>query len=107
MITVRYPSGVAITYNRARFLTRGPSGWNLYTKEEGEWICSIQESAGVIVEAQAPCRIENPAVDLPESRAEEMVAAMYEEGRHTSGDQAARVKRALRAFNMQTWKWKT
>jgi len=86
---------------------RGDASWNLYDSEkERVWICSIQASAGVVVEAVRPCSIENDAVGLSGGKAERMVCEMYEQGRHVVGETASRIKRALRRFNMQTRDWK-
>lgn len=60
MITVRFPNGQAVTYNSAALLTYKPgSAWEL-TSKNGGWVASIQESAGVIVESEPPCKVENP-----------------------------------------------
>jgi hypothetical protein len=60
MFTVRFPNGQAVQYNNAHCLNRESSAWVLYTAEPskgGEWIASIQVSAGVIVESQSACRV--------------------------------------------------
>lgn len=33
MITVRYPTGVAVTYNTAHYVDRGVNEWRLLTSE--------------------------------------------------------------------------
>jgi hypothetical protein len=60
MFTVRYPNGQAIQYNTAHSLKYSPDGWKLYTRDPdkgGDWVASIQLSAGVIVEAKPACRV--------------------------------------------------
>ena len=107
MIKVRYPNGQVVTHNGANFLEHGDTGWHLYDSEKKKkWICSIQASAGATIETVNPCSVENQIIQMPEGRAEEMVAEMFEEGRHISGEMAARIKRALQRFNMQTWNWR-
>ena len=57
MFTVRYPNGQTIQYNTAHFLQYTSNGWELYTKKDGDWVASIQLSAGAILECQSPCRV--------------------------------------------------
>ena len=58
MITVRLPNGQVITYNRANLL-KTENGWStLYTKQDGDWIASIVDGSGIIVECEKPCKIE-------------------------------------------------
>jgi hypothetical protein len=62
MLTVRFPNGQAVQYNTACFV-QGGGGTDylrLYThdpKKGGQWVASIQGSAGVIVEAITACRV--------------------------------------------------
>lgn len=62
MLKVRYPDGTVVTYNNANLLTRSEGAWTLYVNrgddKEKEWVCSIQASARVIVEAVSPCRVD-------------------------------------------------
>jgi len=61
MITVSFPSGLAVTYNNGWFLVREPQAWLIYNKEPtkgGTLIASIQASAGALVEWEAPCKVE-------------------------------------------------
>ncbi len=63
MITVRFPTGVSITYNAAHYVEHPERYWKLYDKapdKGGDLIAIIQASAGAILEFPAPCRIENP-----------------------------------------------
>ncbi len=60
MFIVRYPNGQEIKYNGANFLLYSKEKWEIYTKEGGLWIASIQPSPGVIVEAQVACSVSNP-----------------------------------------------
>jgi len=64
MLIVRYPNGQEIRYNSAYCLNRNRDGvgWSIYKdKENKEWVASIQDSAGVIVEAEPACKVSNPA----------------------------------------------
>ncbi len=108
-MTVRFPNGHAVTYKRAGYLdNRGP-GWELYTGEGGDWIASIQESAGAMIETTSPSKVENPTmtIGLTDAEAMEMVVRMLEN--HTcpagAGEDTARMKAALRSFDARSWEW--
>ncbi len=68
MMVVRYPDGTAVTYNNANFLRYNASAWSLYTKEDGDWIASVQLSAGATVEAVPACKVERPEDQIPLER---------------------------------------
>ena len=78
MLTVRYPSGLAITYNDAVKLRYESDyhAWILYSDNScTQWVASIQESASVIVECVRPCSITTQAkVEGLEAVAKEMRA---------------------------------
>lgn len=79
MLQVRYPDGTIVVYNNANQLEHGPNGWNLYTKKDGNWIATIQPSAGVIVEAVEACRVDRPsdlALRMQLEKAERRVKAL-------------------------------
>ena len=65
MITVRFQNGQAVTYNSADTLLADPHyGWKLLTKGDGDLVACIQPSAGVIVEFEPPCKVENPLAEV-------------------------------------------
>lgn len=66
MLIVRFPNGQEVRYNDATFLYREANTWQLYTKNGGRWVASIQVSAGVTVEAVAPCAVKNPLLERKE-----------------------------------------
>jgi hypothetical protein len=108
-LTVRYPNGLAITYNDAHVLEHGSTCWNLYESEKRKkWIAAIQPSAGVIVEAKRPCLIENPQTDLTEQGAVELVKRMFRKKRHADGcgAEVAEIKRLLQQFDARYWTWR-
>ena len=108
MLTVRYPNGQKLRFNDANFLVYDETHWCLYNDEKHkEWIASIQPSAGVIVEVVSPCSVENEIIELTERRAFKIVEKVLAKGRHGEGcgEITANIKRHLRRFNMQTWKW--
>ena len=108
MLTVRFPNGQKLMFNKANYLTRGESYWDLYSDEKKtRWVASIQGNAGVIVEADNPCRVENPMVGLTERRAFEIVEKALSEHRcNGSCGLTEQIKRHLQHFNMRTWEWK-
>ncbi len=105
MITIRFPSGVAVIYNDARFLNQTSSAWELYTQkptEGGRWIASIPLATQCIVEAVKPCRVENPVTGLTNHAAADMV---LENIRELDGRRLKELKMALRDFNAKTYEW--
>ncbi len=104
MLTVRFPNGQAVTYKHANYLDYSGSGWELYTKAGGDWIVSIQESAGAIIETEEPCKIENPTIAMTEGVALRMVGRMVENGT-CPGAEATQMKAALRHFDARSWSW--
>lgn len=105
MLTVRFPSGVSFTYNNANFVYRTDNGWQLYTtdpKNGGEWVASIQNSAGCTIEASKPCRIENPVAGLTQAAAADLV---LENLRELDWRRLKALKIALRDFNAKTCEW--
>lgn len=73
MLTVMFPTGVRVTYNEANYLVRDGNSWDLYTAKDGNWVASIQFSAGVLIEAQKPCVISAPPVATVQSALELVV----------------------------------
>jgi len=63
MMTVRFPNGQAVVYNRAYYVTRSQHGYSdLYGKKDGEWIAQIPNTC--IIESEHACRVYN-ALDTP------------------------------------------
>lgn len=105
MLTVRFPDGVAVTYNTANFLSREADAWKLYTGDPikgGEWVTTIQISAGCMVESVRPCRVENPVVGLTNYAAADLVLKNL---RELDGRRLKELKMALRDFNAKTYGW--
>lgn len=72
-LLVRYPDGTAVTYNGAHYLEHETGSWHLYTKEDGDWVASIQASAGATVECQKACKVERPEEQVSTERLLERV----------------------------------
>lgn len=110
MLTVRFPNGVSVTYNSATQLVYGASVWQLYTEAKeagGKWVCSIQPSAGVIIEASKPCSVEVPPIVTGTQALEAVIEAM---SNGTLADAPSwllkDLKRGLRNYNARTAAWK-
>ena len=105
MLTVRYPNGVAVTYNTANFLSRETDAWNLYTTDPmkgGEWVATIQLSAGCVVESVRACRVENLLTGMTLPTAADLVLENLREldYRHLKA-----LKIALKNFDARTGNW--
>ena len=108
MITVRYPSGIVVTYNDANFLTHDKAGdWALSRRVNGndvEKIAFIQASAGVIVEFTPACKAEQSA--LTTRAAAECLSRSDAELRALPRGVLAALKKRLVKFNARSWRWK-
>ncbi|MDP1795901.1 MAG: hypothetical protein Q8K78_00390 [Planctomycetaceae bacterium] len=107
MLTVQFPGGVRVQYNTANFLLRCADAWQLYTEKNGDWVATIQLSAGVIVEA-VPARavMAPPLASWVDGL--DMLLKLIEQGH---GDQlpsckAKDLKRALSRFNGRSKCWR-
>jgi|SRR5581483_4278601 len=109
MMTVRFASGVAITYNEATWFRRNNDGsWALYTADPdkgGRWVASVQSAAGIVLEVQRAFRVENPVEELTGEHALKQVAERIREFSARAPRVAAQLKRDLRAFNAKTHRW--
>lgn len=77
MMTVMFPSGIRVTYNDAHWIEWADTGaWLLKTKKDGETICKIQPTAGVLVEWQRPCLITAPPVATAKDALQVLVNAL-------------------------------
>ena len=109
MMTVRYPSGVAVTYNGAGFLRYlNSGGMELYTADPdkgGKWIATVQAGAGATVEVRSPCKVETAEMDV--RRAAEILADRAGELERLPGSTLRALKARLTRFNSKTWTWRT
>jgi hypothetical protein len=110
MLTVRFPTGVAVQYNDAFFLRRGADAWTLWTKdpdEGGKWVASIQLSSGAIVEAQGACRVENAADGRGRERALQTVLEHLRWYGTSFPSAVKQLKRELRGFDSHRGQWQS
>jgi hypothetical protein len=104
-LTVRYPNGQAITYNRANYLTYHEDRWNLHYRDaQGttHWIASVQASAGAIVEAEPACEVANPLLGLTPQAA---VTYLLTHLAAVHPDDLGDLKRALSHFDARRGVW--
>jgi hypothetical protein len=107
MVTVRYPSGLALTYNTGQFVIYSDRAWEIYTAnpdQGGRLLVSVQESAGCLVELTKPCVIDAPKATLREAGAE--LARSDAALRQLHPSDLARIKRALHRFDLRNHSWK-
>src|SRR5688500_18794169 len=104
VFTVRYPTGLAVTYNRAGYLVYlANGGFELYKRQDGPWVVTIQAGAGAAVESQRACRSEFEAMTV--EKAARYLAERPEELKALPIYIARDLKRALTAFNAKTGSW--
>ena len=105
MLTVRYPNGMAVTYNNANHCAIENGYVNLLTKKGGYWVARIPDSSGAIVEFRRPC-----AVTAFNGNATQMLKYIRDNMRDLTSYADACVlsdiKMALRDFNARTGMWK-
>jgi hypothetical protein len=109
MFIVRYPTGVSITYNQARYLTYKSAVWELYTADPekgGNWVASISPSAGCVVEAIEACKIENPTTDVTGRTVLLNVVKHLRDYSRYDFDLLIELKRALQQFDARARGWK-
>ena len=109
MITVRFPTGMSITYNCGWYIQHPADRWAIYDKDPakgGLLIAMIQASAGALVEWTAPCRIENPAAGQTDEKLIEGLAEYPERLRQGRTIHLAALKRELQDFDARTGCWK-
>lgn len=99
---------MSVQYNTANYCVRGNSGWQLYEEKDGRWVCLIQCSAGVIIEAVPACSVTVPPVATVKSALQLIVHELarnpitgWEESNVLS-----ELKRRLAYYNARTKTWR-
>lgn len=111
MLIVQYPNGVRVTYNEATRLYLEAGGWSLYTDKKergGQWVASIQVSAGVTVEAIPACKVEAPPTYNGEAAIRAALDYLEDPRRRgTVGlDLLRGLKRAMSRYNARRAEWR-
>ncbi len=99
-LTVRYPNGATVTYNKAHKIAYRPDGHFEVLDTKGHWVASIQGSSGAIVEAGLPCAITGPG-ESDRSR----LRYVLENLRHMDEVLLRQLKAALKDFDARTYSW--
>ena len=106
MMTVTFPSGVRVQYSTAGYLIRDQASWVLYTKKDGDWIASIQMSAGVIVESVPACAVTAPPIPSDDAALDALLRQIESGDRGTMNVwKLKHLKRALATFNAKRNAW--
>ena len=107
MIRVRYPNGQCLKYKKAQNVVYSSHAWELRA-DDGEWIASVQLSAGAIVEAVFPCEVSNPIADIGSEQALKRSVEVLQMQRipPRSRRDILEIKRLLRNFDARTGSWK-
>lgn len=106
MMTVRFPSGVSVTYNDASWLKYGQHAHELFTADPskgGLWIVSIPAGADCIIEARPCCKVEQAALTV--QAAAQHLAQNETALRAVDGWVLRDLKRALQRFNARSQSW--
>lgn len=108
MLTVRFGSGLAITYNDANHVQwNAPEGGHtLYTRSGGQLVATVPE--GAIIEFRRPCVISKPheAEDLDNAIRVVADALEGQPGCNGARHRLADIKRYLRDFDARTMDWR-
>ena len=100
-MTVRFASGLAVTYNSAHHVIRRSGYADLYTEKDGEWLAQVPIDA--IIEVVRPCVVEMRG-QTPEQSAEALLN--NDALREVSSYELRRLKRALEGFDSRRGVWK-
>jgi hypothetical protein len=101
MMTVRFASGLAVTYNSATYVTRNSAYADLYAKKDGAWIAQVPLDA--IIEVVRPCAVEMRG-QTPQQSAEALL--QNDALRDVRPDELRQLKRALVGFDSRRGVWK-
>ena len=96
MMTVRFSTGISVTYNDANYVEPREGHFRLSSKSGGGGFFIAMIPKDAIVEAVRPCRVESRPLDVQSAAA--LILEKPEALRYAD---AAALKRALRSFHLQ------
>ena len=108
MLTVRFPDGTAVVYNRANSFRQNEYGWDLYTADtakDGQWVASISLASGCIVEGMRPCRVSRK-FDTTEQMIDHLVMNARRICKWPEMQKLAELKAVLRDFDARSFRCK-
>jgi hypothetical protein len=106
MITVRFPSGQAVTYNSGTKVDRWFVGTNIRDSSD-HLLAWVSDSSGAVIEWASPCKVENPFTELTMKTALQYVNTFAESYDHTweTKGMLVSLKKLLRKFHQQRRCW--
>lgn len=106
MLTIRFPTGLVVTYNAAIRVRTFNGCFKLYSDVKCEqWIASISLSSGAIVESQTPCSIRNSLASVDQLDQLTQRVDRYEFS-YSEICALSRLKTALNSLNARKKEWK-
>ena len=103
MITVRFPSGLAVTYNQANMIEWASDFASLKNKGTGQLFATVNTGGGAIIEWNTPCEVKTPSQTPTLDSASDLTLA---ELRRVRYEILVSLKEELEKFNRQTGKWR-
>jgi hypothetical protein len=112
-LTVRFPSGVSMTYNDVNYIDWG-DGERIYLKRKDEkgnfhWHATVLKSSGAVLEWVRPCQVMAAPIPAGKDMLQELCNAVRDK-RISSWDELdllAQLKGRLRTFNSKRKRWNT
>ena len=109
MITVRFPSGVAVTYSDANDVQFCADHISIcYKNEKGTrfWRAAVQLQAGCVIEWTKPCEVTASPLPSPDAAIDRLLE-LHKAGelRGCASWKLQGLKRALQRFNARSGSW--
>jgi hypothetical protein len=110
MITVRFPTGVSVTYNTANEINRTASGNVELCRRDAEqklWLIAlVPAGTDCVIEHTAPCKFENPIECATVDAAIRMLTRDGKAIRSAPSYFVKKLKLMLTEFNGKTHQWR-
>lgn len=105
MMTVRFPTGVAVQFNEANYVIRGDRITDLYDKKDGRWLAQVPNDC--LIEVVRACRVYNSNHE-PGAIVDALNRMVADPARREALPryELAELKRRLRAFDSKGKVWK-
>lgn len=105
MLTVRFPNGIAVSYNQACECQVRDRFIELVDKQ-GYWYAKIPTGTGCVVESVRPCRVTNKLDTAPEVLNYVLDNLRDKMSQNGGCEKLAALKAALRKFDARTFAWR-
>ena len=105
MLTVRFPTGFSIQYNRANYFVHPTEGWGQVYADKGktDWVASVPQ--GCVVERDTPCAMSNPGLTVG-AAVDILLAADLPGEPWQVQNKLAALKSQLARLNLHTKRWR-